>query len=123
MNAGQVTRSINLATTMPPNTTHVSSANASPICSAPRSKSFLWLAPSPLSSSPPTKHAIKPLPPAACAAAEKAQALAAYVDAQHVQPIGAEDKADPGEHDRTTNQGPFDAAGHGAVNEKERGQN
>ena len=56
--------------------THVSSASASPTCSAPRNRSSLWCSPSPLNKSPSTKHAMRPLPPAACAAAKHTAASA-----------------------------------------------
>src|SRR3984893_9127540 len=54
------------ATTMPPNTTHVKRASASPMCSAPRNSSALWRPPSPLSNSPPPKHAMISCPTTSC---------------------------------------------------------
>ena len=46
---------------------------------------------------------------------EKAQPLTGYVDAQHTQPIGAEDKSDRREHDRAADKGPLDPARDRAV--------
>jgi len=54
--------------------------------------------------------------------ARRLQSLAAYLDAQHAQPIGAKDKANPGEHDRPAEQGPLDPACNRAVDQKENGQ-
>jgi hypothetical protein len=36
---------------------------------------------------------------------------AAYVDVQHAEPVGAEDKANPGEDDRAADPRPLDPAG------------
>jgi hypothetical protein len=52
---------------------------------------------------------------------QDAQPLAAYVDADHAQAIRAEDKANPGEHDRAADPGSLDPAGERAVDEKKRG--
>ena len=53
---------------------------------------------------------------------EKAQSFAAYVDAQHAQPIRAEDKAKNREHDWAADQGPLDPAGDRAVDQKKGGK-
>ena len=53
---------------------------------------------------------------------QKAQSVAAYVDAQHAQPIRAEDKAKNREHDWAADQGPLDPAGDRAVDQEKGGQ-